>query len=329
MFLLETTNLKAINTGLQDTLRSGSFVLFTVRKKIDSNLYQISLSGKLMSVHSSNTLPEGSRMRAQVFWVGNRLQLKVSPKNDPISDLLLRSNIILNKETQMIAEGLIRSGMPLLPAYFEKVEQSLRKYKKPDDRLVKILLLLIDKGIPLNDKNISEIFSFSSGHKQSHSNDRKNSEETKKDLKPEDIKEDIKKQIKKTDLGNELLKFFNHRIAKHGNWLIIPLSYSFARKGTGVLKLRLDEHYNVTNLVLSLNDGRVWEFSLVKDKNLSSIKVQGPNDIPWEDTASFRKLKEKLYNIGIQFDDINREPFITDGFTEIVSGKYDSIDFVI
>ncbi len=329
MFLLETTNLKAINTGLQDTLRSGSFVLFTVRKKIDSNLYQISLSGKLMSVHSSNTLPEGSRMRAQVFWVGNRLQLKVSPKNDPISDLLLRSNIILNKETQMIAEGLIRSGMPLLPAYFEKVEQSLRKYKKPDDRLVKILLLLIDKGIPLNDKNISEIFSFSSGHKQSHSNDRKNSEETKKDLKPEDIKEDIKKQIKKTDLGNELLKFFNHRIAKHGNWLIIPLSYSFARKGTGVLKLRLDEHYNVTNLVLSLNDGRVWEFSLVKDKNLSSIKLQGPNDIPWEDTASFRKLKEKLYNIGIQFDDINREPFITDGFTEIVSGKYDSIDFVI
>ncbi|MCK5197399.1 MAG: hypothetical protein KAR21_03560, partial [Spirochaetales bacterium] len=129
--------------------------------------------------------------------------------------------------------------------------------------------------------------------------------------------------------GNELLKYFNHRIAKHGNWLIIPLSYSFTREGAGILKLCLDEDYRVTNLVLSLNDGKVWEFSLVKDKKLSSMKVQGPKDIPWEDTASFGKLKEKLYNIGIQFDDINKEPFLTDGFTEILEGKYDSIDFMI
>ena len=28
-------------------------------------------------------------------------------------------------------------------------------------------------------------------------------------------------------------------------------------------------------------------------------------------------------------DDINREPFVTDGFNEIISGKYDSIDFII
>ena len=157
MFLLETTNLKAVNTGLQDTLRSGSFVVFTVKKKLDSNLYQISLSGKQMSVSSSKTLTEGSRLRAQVTWLGNRLQLNVSPKNEPIIDLLMRSNIIIKNETQMIAEGLIRSGMPLLPEYFEKIQQSLRKHKKPDDRLVKILLLLIDKGIPLNDKNLSEI----------------------------------------------------------------------------------------------------------------------------------------------------------------------------
>lgn len=329
MFLLETTNLKAVNTGLQDTLRSGTFVVFTVKKKLDSNLYQISLSGKQMSVSSSKTLKEGSKLRAQVTWLGNRLQLNVSLKNEPIIDLLMRSNIIIKNETQMIAEGLIRSGMPLLSGYFEKIQQSLRKHKKPDDRLVKILLLLIDKGIPLNDKNISEIFRFSSGHKQNHSSDWKKNEKTKKDIKPEDIKEDIEKQIKKTGLGNDLLKYFNHRIAKHGNWLIIPLNYSFTRKGTGVLKLHLDEHYSVINLVLSLNDGRVWEFSLVKDKNLSKMKVQGPTDISWEDTASFRKLKEKLYNKGIQIDDINKEPFVTDGFTEIMSGKYDSIDFTI
>ena len=329
MFLLETINLKTGNTGLQNNLKSGNIVVFTVRKKIDTNLYQIFLSGKLMSVSSSRVLVEGSRMRAQISWVGKRLQLKVHNKHEPFADLLLRSNIILTNETRMIAEGLIRSGMPLLPEYFDKIQQSLRKHRNIDDRLIKILLLLIDKGIPLSEKNITEILSFNGRHEQNQSRNWKKGGKAKKDKKTEEIKAEIKNQIKKTDSGNELLKYFNHRIAIHDNWLFIPLSYSFARKGTGILKLRLDERFVVTNMVLTLNDGRDWEFNLVKNKNSREMKVRGPKEISWEDTPSFRKLKEKLYNIGIQFDDINKESSVTDGFTEIISGKYDSIDFMI
>ena len=59
------------------------------------------------------------------------------------------------------------------------------------------------------------------------------------------------------------------------------------------------------------------------------MNVHGPKKMSWEDTPYFKKLKEKLYNIGIQFDDINKESSVTDGFTDIISGKYDSINFVI
>lgn len=330
MFLLETINFKTDNTGLQNKLRSGSFVSFTVREKIDTNMYRILLSGKLMNVTSSSVLPDGVRMRAQVFWVGKRLRLKVLNKSDPLADLLLGSSIILNNENRMIAEGLVRCGMPLISEYFEKIQQFLRKHKDVDDNLIKVLLLLVDKGIPLSQKNIIEVFSFADRDEQKNLQNWKKDEKVKKNIGKEEIKAVIKKQIKKSDFGNDLLKYYNHKIAMHDNWLIIPLNYSFSRKGIGILKLRLDEKYDITNLVLSLNDGRDWEFNLVNNnKKNRNMKVYGPKEISWEYTDSFRKLKEKLHNIGIQIDDINKELSVTDGFTDISSGKYDSIDFII
>lgn len=330
MFLLETTNLKVTNTGLQDKLRSGSFVIFTVRKKIGADLYRILLAGRSMSVRSSKVLIEGSRIRAQVSWIENRLQLKVSSEeSDPLTNLLNRSNIILNNETRMIAEGLIRAGMPLHPEYFDKIQLILKKYQNADVRFVRILLLLIDKGIPLTEQNITEILRFSERHEEKHSKSGKKDEKAKKNKKIEEIKADLKKQIKYTDSGNELLKYFNHKIARHDNWIIIPLNYSFTRKGKGLLKLRLDKNFGITNLVLTLSDGRDWEFSLIKTKNAGRMKVWGPSKLSWEDTVAFRKLKEKLYNIDILFDDINKESPATDGFTELISGKYDNVDFTI
>ena len=199
MFLLETTNLKVANTGLQNKLRSGSFVIFTVRKKIDADLYRILLAGRSMSVRSSEVLIEGSRMRAQVSWIKNRLQLKVSSEErDPLANLLNRSNIIIKNESRMIAEGLIRACMPLHPEYFEKIQVVLKKYKKSDDRLIRILLLLIDKGIPLTEKNITEILHLGERHEEKHSKSGKKDEKSRKNITTEEIKASIKKQIKHT-----------------------------------------------------------------------------------------------------------------------------------
>ena len=178
-------------------------------------------------------------------------------------------------------------------------------------------------------KNITEIFSFTTRDEHSRSQNWKKGENAKKNIKTKEIRADIKNQIQKSDFGKDLLKYYNHKIAMHDNWLIIPLNYSFKRKGMGVLKLRMDEKFFVTNLVLTLSDGRDWEFNLVKNKNSGNMKVWGPGDLHWENTAAFRKLKEKLHNIGIQFDDINIGLPSADGFMEIVPGKYDSIDFTV
>jgi len=331
MFLLETINVKASKTGSQTSLKSGSFALFTINKKISSNLYRISLNGNIFNVKTSVPLIVGSKLKAQIFWNNNRLQLKVLNKSDPIESLLDKVNILSNSNTKLIAEGLIRSGIPFNPIYFEKIQSIIKKNKKVDEKLIKAMLLLLEKGIPCNSKNISEIFYFDNQKKDrdSQGQNAKDRNTKKKNFSVNEIKNYIKSQILGSDTGNELLKYFNHRIAFHDNWLMIPLSYSFSRNGMGVLKLRLDDQFLLSNMVLSLDDGMEWEFTLKKQKEYSRMNIWGSCKNSWELTESFSKLKEKLHNIGIIIDDINKEKLLTDGFTELGSGRYDSINYVV
>jgi len=324
MFLLETNNLQAINTGLKNNLKSGSFVSFTVNKKIDTNLYRILLMGKFLNVKSTKILKEGVRVNAQIFWDNGKLQLRVPEKNnlDPKGSVNLPD--IWNS---LISEELIKSNMPFNPAYFKLLEPILRKKKELDHKIVKIILLLIDKGIPVNDNNIKEIFNFSNLKDEGRS--KNNNKENKKGKEDFEIKKDIKKQIIKTDNGNDLLKYFNHSVAPHDNWLIIPLSFSYKRAGIGVLKLKLDKSMKITNFVLNLSDGNDWGFNLVKSAEGDRMKVCGPNKLQWKESPPFNKLKEKLYNMEIIFDDINKEWTLTDGFSGMNPGKVKNIDYTV
>lgn len=328
MFLLETTSLKAINTGLKDTLRSGSYISFTVNKKLDTNLYQILLLGKYINVKSNKNLKQGSVIKAQIIWNKNTLQLKVVEKKSLPSNLQINEIDLSKIKKQIIVEEIINSNMPLNTSYFKILEPVIRKNKKTDHKLVKILLLLIDKGIPVNNRNIKEISNFSNNiNGGNHGNTKKDQRSIDKSI--DGIKEDIKKQIKNTDTGNDLIKFFNHSIAKHDNWIIIPFNFTFSRLVQGVLKIKLNKSFVITNLVLTLDDGNNWEFSLVKNKKGGDIKVSGPNGLSWLKSKSFTKLKEKLYNMGIIFDDINKEWTLIDGFTDTGSGKLKNIDFIV
>jgi len=328
MFLLETNNIKSLSAGFQNTLKSGKFIIFTVSKQINKNLYQIRIDGKYFNVKSSILLKEGAKFHAKTSWVNNKLKLNVlNDKN--IDRLSLNNDILTDPKKIMILEGLIRSNMTFDPSFFNKIQIELSKNKKDDRKLIKILLLLIDKEIPINDKNIEDIFTYTEkrGTENTENHNKKRSIKKIRKVDKESIKEDIKNQIIKTDTGNELLKYFNHKIAKHDNWLIIPLRFNYNRPGQGVLKLKLNDRFIITNIVFTLWDGNDWEFSLVKSGEGRKIKIIGPKNLSWRESLPFIKLKEKLYNMDIIFDDINKEGTLTDGFTEISSAKYESIDF--
>ncbi|MDA3941673.1 MAG: hypothetical protein PF693_20580, partial [Spirochaetia bacterium] len=293
MFLLETTSIKVQTTGLQNSLKSGSFVDFTVNKNISPNFYQISLLGKFITVKSSGTLQLGSRIHAQIFWIENKLELKVVGNKNLSNSNIDYKDSFTDPVRKLISEGLIRTNMSLDPSYFDKILSVLKKYKKIDHKLIKILLLMIDKGIPLSETNINGILSFSGNldSKNSEKHERKSQSKESVKVDKESIRENIKNQIKKMDSGSELIKYFNHSVGKHDNWLIIPLSFDYLRTGHGVLKLKLNDDFSITNLVLTLDDGNNWEFNFIKSKKGGTMKISGPDDSLWKQSSSFIKLK--------------------------------------
>lgn len=330
MFLVETTNTNSHSAGFQNTLKSGKFINFTVRRQIADNLYQILINGKKFQVKSFVFLKEGSQFHAKISWVDNRLKLHVL--NDNHNDLLsLNKEILTDPIKKMILEGLIRSNMTFDPSIINKIQLVLSKSSKDNLKLIKILLLLIDKEIPVTDKNIEDIYIYTDKKRNENQEDHKRKKRNTKvqNVNKESIKKEIMNQINRTDTGNELLKYFNHKIAKHDNWLIIPLKFNYKRAGQGLLKLKLNENLIITNIVFTLSDGNDWEFSIVKSGKGRKMHVSGPPKLSWEESLPFIKLKEKLYNMDIISDDINKEGTLTDGFTEISFGKYESVDFTV
>ncbi len=331
MFLLETINLKSVTTGFQHVLKSGAFVSFTVGKRMRAGIYTVAILGKSVTVRASESLVPGSVLRAKVAWIDGRLQLNIV-KNDkePVESFFERTADFSDKTNKIVAESLIRSGMPLLQEYFSGIKQALKGKNRSDIRLARILVLLMDKGIPLSEQNVSEILMLMGGEERGNPEKRdKNKTEADKLLDKDEIKEDLKKKIGKIDLGNELLKYFNHRIAGHDNWLIIPLSFNFKRKGKGVLKLRMDKKYNITNMVLTFYDGTDWEFNMVKNGKGSTISVNSSMDDLWKKSRAFEELKEKLYKKDIYFDDINTKPVTTDGFSKTAEVISRGVDFTV
>ncbi len=331
MFLLETNNLKSLTTGFQPVLKSGAFVSFTVGKRMGAGIYSVTILGKSITVRASESLVPGSVLRAKVQWKGGRLRLNiVKSGKDPVDPFFDRTAVLSDKTTKIIAESLIRSGMPLLPEYFSGIKPVLKGKNRSDIKLARILILLMDKGIPLTDQNVSE-FLMLMGSEEREAGDKrgKNEAEAYKLLDKDEIKEDLKKKIGKIDFGNDLLKYFNHRIAEHDNWLIIPLNFNFKRKGHGVLKLRMDKKFNITNLVLTFNDGTDWEFNMVKNGKGRTLSVNSSMDELWKKSRAFEELKEKLYKKDIYFDDINSRPVPTDGFSKTAEVISRGVDFTV
>ncbi len=331
MFLLETINIKSQNTGFQSLLKSGAVVSFSVGRRIEPGVFSINLLGKTITVRSSENLVQGSVLKARVKWTKNRLNLTViGNKKDSQTVFFERSGIVPGKELKLIADSLINSGLPLLPEYFSRLQPVVKRYKNIDNRLARILILLMDKGIPLTDQNVSEILSLTGGRGRQQSSDwNNNKDRSEKTMDKDDIKKDLKQKINKIDFGMDLLKYFNHRIAGHDNWLIIPLDFSFSRKGHGLLKLRLDDKFTISNLVLTLDDGFEWEFNLVRSGTGRKISVRSTSKYPWSGSPAFLELKEKLYKKDIFFDDINRETVWTDGFTQPAAEGLESVDFTV
>lgn len=331
--------LGAFTKNLRNAVRSGDPVTIKVIKKLLGDNWQISVKGKLLAVKSELPLIEGKIYRGQVYLSGNTIRFRVR-RRDGWGEL---SGKLLRDEThQKVLQVLQRTGMPATPEIIGKIANKANKMNSQDDIFLKLAVLLLDKGIDVDNEHDLIAYPFTVQDRRRNGKDREK-DRRRNEHEEKAAKEPLKKQIKKYITNmingvskgyNSLLQLFNHLISPHENWIILPLHIKLEDEEIeGTLRLKINapgEKPEAFALVLRANENR-WSFSIenlrAKVPVMRIYAQDQANSVHVEEQMEY--FSKKLTKLGIKLDDSINNESLFDGFTEIRSKGIKSVDTVI
>lgn len=190
-----------------ESIRSGSFILFTVKKAKGKGLYAVLLNGKEVDVKSSTALTPGKRYRAVLIKHSTGIELKLDTKGSPVENALEKMSLSTLGTDRDIAESIIKSSLALNYSNYKVIKDALKYLKKKDKNRIRLLAMMLEKEIPLNSMTVGELFRLCYGYEKN----RENREEFPDTDNKRDLEESIKNYILRNDGSMDLLKYFNHK----------------------------------------------------------------------------------------------------------------------
>ncbi len=323
-----TGTVHGITAGAFSSLRSGSFVSFTVKESNGKGFFTVILNGRILQVQSKSFLFPGRHYRAEFIKFPGKIELRILEQKQLTAKVMETFSLPKTDEMKLILSALMNTGLAFTPSSIVALQRGSKHIRKKDSALFRLLAIMLDKNIPLTATNVESLY----GYLSEHQNKRENRDREKdEDHKTTDSKNFIlKKYILRDDKNDTLLKFFNHSKGNHQNWLIIPLKYQTGDEHTGLLKIKLDVHNNLLGFQLTLNDTDPWKFILRKEPRGYKLQTFSPIDTRNRSVASmFFQLKEKLHKKGIKTDDIRNNGSLSDGFIDTWSTAVKSVDKIV
>ncbi len=330
---ISTVHVQGKNARLLSSLRSGSFVFFTVKENKGNGVFLVLIGGKTILVQSKKDLLPGKQYRAEFIKFPGKIELRVQEQKTLTGKVLDELSLPPSREIKFIVASLIRTGLAVTIPMIQRMQKGSAYSKKKDAALFRFLAVMLDKNIPLTKDTVPFLYELSGGYNgsQGHHDKREKRNKEKEENSSEYIGSDnLKKYILRDDGNDTLLKYFNHRKGLNGNWLLIPLQYRRDKEYSGILKINLDIHNRLVGFNLSLNDHTPWEFILRKENDGFKMNVfSRVNMKKKENVAMFYRLKEKLHKKGIETDDISSNNGMSDGFLDYRNTVLTGVDKVV
>lgn len=330
-------------------LKEGSSVFVRILKQSSPNTYIGSFAGGRFLIESKNPLKAGSTFMAKVSFNNGKLnltqvdsssdkKLDVSVKNfsgltGEVSDLLLSLGLPPDGISKTLLQAAIFSGAKINSDKLNKARNAALRFKGKEKEAAEAALILMDKGLELDDKKISAIINFFSEEK-----DGRKLFNQKEEYKFSEIEKSLKEffasltgqtenpefENKKNDFG--FLTVFNHLLSRdfssdknkneesRYSWIVFPFEMEFkkgleTRKGSGVFRVIYDLlEKNAKKVTVNLNlYGKNWFF--VVDLNIEGISKIGFSVEPLDkkdDMKNFEKKLKKFFDddsIKIEYDE--------------------------
>ena len=308
-------------TAGSNRIRNGDILHIRIVKALGEGKWQVSYRGKLFIVASDLSLSAGGRLRTRAFYTENRLILRVLNPRAALESWLSHEQLPNDAVTQLVMASLRRSGMGLDPTLIRRMHAILSRHKNHSSSSARLLTILLDKGVVPTDRFLEELAFLL---------DRRHGDglpQRKRRRQPPPAKKELIKKVHSVltaDPHNKHpLTLFNHLVAKHDNWLLIPFRIRQNDwEADGSIRINSAHAGSIRATCLTaVSDGIKWEFQ-VKDDGSGQKRLRiGCSDKKTLVSAQKAKheLSEKLRNLGVVYDD-NDIDSEYDGFSD------DSID---
>ena len=294
--------------------------------------YTLLVSNRELSVRSGFKLPVGGSLRVRAFWNGPDLTFKLDKSVSAIEAGVVESGLQKDETTRIAVRALLYSGMSLGSESIRHIVRTLTRRDRMDPHTARLIALIVDKKIEPTDAFIDALLDLSS-----NDNSKRENSDGRDTTEGENF-ENTDGEIEDTFAGtlhdfaspadeerHHALALFNHMKSVHDQWIIVPYKLSRgAWDAKGDIRIRLGRDGSTFSCVVDCEtEGEHIEFRLRHSNERGVVAL--PRRRGNGEATAFAILSEKLQNLGVEFDDINRDTTY-DGFTDEGPEGLDSVD---
>ncbi len=341
-----------LTAGAGLRLQPGETVSLDVVRRVGGHRWAVTLGGRPATAWSPVDLVPGRPLRVRVDRAGDpasgvpALLKPVELSRSALLEWLRRVGLPPDALSERVVAALLNHRAALDPRLIAQVRRAASGRQPADARLVRLLVLLLDRGLDPREAGAGRVLSLlAGGERRGDAEPRQGScdrhpggdpgtgEGPPREGRPpvprqpppnpaRAVAEALREALEGAGQDREsALQVFNHLASRHDHWMVVPFRMSGAGPSVdGSLRLLYDPlQRRVQRFVLEagLEDGTRWAFALHRDPG-SAARLQvlhggpqgraaGPVDLP--------RLVKKLHNLGVEVDDTWIEYGDFDGFS--------------
>jgi hypothetical protein len=208
-----------------------------------------------------------------------------------------------------IAAAFLAAGLNPRPQEVQKVRRLLERLRLPPESHARLAVMLLQKGMELESPGVAELLA-DLAYGQSGGRGRRQARPWQG--KPERLAGQLRADMQRPDGGQtSALPLFNHLQSPPEQWLIIPYDYG---EVCGSIRLRRRQPATEADRLVLTTNGP-WSFLLNRRAGgyrLQAICAETPGA---RARRGWRRLAQKLQNLGVETDDTIRGDEGFDGFS--------------
>jgi hypothetical protein len=338
MFVLKAAGAGLTNLQQAGRIHSGDILNIKVIKSLGGSSWQISVKGKLLAVSSAVRLTPGLAFQARAQVTSGQLLLKMVGEQS-LNRVMEAAELPNDELSRSILQSFIKSGIPVSPERTAFLYRYFKQITSKDKSLLRLMTLLLDKGVPMERSSFDEIIEAVEGRYEREGREGRHKQRRKKQSILEALKSIV--ETEQDEKGN-LLQLFNHLRGGHGSWLVVPFAFATDRGDlTGCIRCKIRSPEEVSGKTIPLlqsfspivmelreQEEKLWFVLSEEESGTGQLTIVSNrhkiSDFPAD---VFNRFRENLQGMDVALCENITDAGDFDGFD--FGGSYTPVDAVI